>query len=182
MNLTEAKQIIVSELENQTGLVAIDGPAGVGKTTLAKVIKDQLDTGIQKVTVIPLDYYATWQNPVNWQAKVLEEIVIPYRRGSNFKITKNIWENQQVIAQEIIELPWSPLIIIEGFASAGKKLIPDLVKKYFVTTADLDEARERAIVRDGEESRERHLNWQQFTKSWFTVDKTKHRCTVLEVN
>ena len=50
-----------------TRLIAIDGPGGAGKTTLAARMAEEL-----KAAVIHTDEFASWDNPIDWWPEMLE--------------------------------------------------------------------------------------------------------------
>lgn len=173
---------IVSEIADIQGIVVFDGPSGAGKTSLTLCIQKLLNQqGISNL-LFHLDDYLTWNNPVDWTEKLLQEVINPYFNRKNIIFTKNIWnKNNEIISQEKRELTWAPLLIVEGFAAAAKNIIPEIELAYFVSPSTLELAYERALQRDGVNSQEHHQNWYQYTRAWFAVDGTASRCKLVTV-
>jgi Ni2+-binding GTPase involved in maturation of urease and hydrogenase len=59
-----------------TRLIAIDGPGGAGKTTLAVRLAQEL-----QAAVIHTDEFASWDNPVDWWPEMLERALEPLAAG-----------------------------------------------------------------------------------------------------
>jgi len=60
-----------------TRIIAIDGRGGAGKTTFASALNNKLT----KADVVHLDDFASWDNPLNWWPRVLEQVLQPLSSG-----------------------------------------------------------------------------------------------------
>ena len=62
----------------ETRIIAIDGPGGAGKTTLAAWLAEEL----QASAVIHTDDFASCDNPVNWWPTLIEQALKPLAAGA----------------------------------------------------------------------------------------------------
>ena len=73
--------VAISRINNYPAIIAIDGNAGAGKTTLAIEISTKLlDIGKSSQIVHMDDLYEGWQNPftVNLATRVITEVLEPF--------------------------------------------------------------------------------------------------------
>ena len=81
-------------------IIAIDGPAGAGKSTLAKRIKSNLQeqSGLKTVIVHMDDLYDGWENALTDQLTktLINQILIPVSLSKNFGYRKYNWLSQSV--------------------------------------------------------------------------------------
>ena len=61
----------------QTRIVAIDGCGGAGKSTLATKLANILDN----CPVIHTDDFASWDHPLDWYPRVIEQVLEPLRHN-----------------------------------------------------------------------------------------------------
>jgi len=102
MNQPSLSEIITSikkgrAIGNVGRIVAIDGPAGAGKTTLANRLKENIKD--QSIEIIHMDdLYDGWQNSLTPAlGKVLDlSICAPVSKGKSFQYRKYNWLNQSL--------------------------------------------------------------------------------------
>ena len=99
--------------------VAIDGRAGSGKTTAANDLSKLLDA-----QVIHTDDFASWENPIDWWPKVIEQVFKPIASGATSLSYDRTqwWENQprsRIVDQEV-----TPIMIIEGVSAFRSEFRP----------------------------------------------------------
>ncbi|GLZ32475.1 hypothetical protein Lesp02_46630 [Lentzea sp. NBRC 105346] len=153
----------------RTRLVAVDGPSGAGKSTFARKLKEALNA-----TLIPTDHFATWDDPVAWWPR-LQEVLDKIENGEEAKYQKNDWSEGFPRPGEWITIQPPDILIIEGVSAARKSIQHKLSYVIWVELEDQEHRLERAVGRDGEQSR-RHLEkWQAFERGWFAVDDPKSR-------
>lgn len=152
-------------------LLAIDGPAGAGKTTLASQLeKDLLPHSTVKVIHMD-DLYSGWSNPFNKQlTQTLFHITRSHLAKVEFSIDKFNWKTMQFDTQELI--PTTDVLIIEGVGAAQK-----VVRDAGATTYWLDIAPEigfeRVLARDGLHIKEQMQQWQIEQEIHFAADQTR---------
>ena len=106
-------QNLLSELSSLSlgKIIAIDGPAGSGKTTLA----DQLSGDLANVEVIHIDdLYHGWSDAFSARltASVINQILIPISKTSEFNYEIYDWQNGNFHKSKII--PNDRIYILEG--------------------------------------------------------------------
>src|SRR5215212_9991964 len=58
-----------------TRIVAVDGPGGAGKSTLAAALAAELDA-----PVVHTDDFASWDNPLDWWPRAIHQVLEPLTR------------------------------------------------------------------------------------------------------
>src|SRR5438477_12105004 len=62
----------------RTRIIAVDGPGGAGKSTLAEYLAHELDAPIVRT-----DDLARWEKTVDWWAAVIEQVLRPIAAGQS---------------------------------------------------------------------------------------------------
>jgi hypothetical protein len=57
----------------QCWVIAIDGPGGAGRSTLAARVAQALD-----VQIVCTDEFASWDRPLEWWRRMIEQVLAPY--------------------------------------------------------------------------------------------------------
>jgi hypothetical protein len=158
----------------RTTLIAVDGPSGSGKTHYAARLAEELGA-----TVVSTDDFATWEQPVSWWPRLVQDVLIPIELGKTACYRRTEWADGKPFlgAERRLEVP--EVLVIEG-VSAGRGSIYDTLS-WLVWCELPDETTrlERAVARDGEQVRKSLLTWQEFERGWFAVDQTKARADVV---
>ena len=175
MQLIEALSEITLGIDQP--IIAIDGPAGAGKTTLASTISlafsPQLST-----TVIHMDeLYPGWQGALGEElTKTLTWLTSCHKAKkpllySSFNWVTNEFDPPKSHAS-------TQLLILEGVASAQIAIEDSLATTIWL---DLDPAigYQRVIERDGEKISQEMKQWLVVQEQHFAADMTKERCEFL---
>jgi uridine kinase len=133
-----------------TRIVAIDGPGGAGKTTLASALCDKLIN----VDVVHLDDFASWDNPLNWWPRVLEQVLEPLSLGQSVHYQRYDWVKRRL--DNWIDLDPLDILILEGVSASRVAFRPYLTFAIWIQTP-LDICLERGVKRDGEEVRQQWI-------------------------
>jgi uridine kinase len=154
-----------------THLIAIDGPAGAGKTTLANALSQALNAH-RNVNLIHLDdIYAGWDSALtSVLTEALTRILETVSSGKSTQIPIYDWTTQQFSSTR--EMTPCDLIIIEGVGSA-QRVVRDRATMTIWLDIDPDAGLERVLQRDGIVIREQMLLWQVRQEAHFLAHATR---------
>jgi len=157
-------------------LLAIDGPAGSGKTTLAAKLQSehQLTSTVQVVHMD--DLYNGWENALSKDLTLkLSEIIQAHKAGKDFKISRFNWSTMKFDEAELIHA--TEVLILEG-VGAGQKIVRDAgAKTYWIEVAP-EIGLQRVLDRDGHHLRDLMVKWQINQDAYFNVDQTAKNCEI----
>ena len=153
-------------------LIAIDGPAGAGKTTLAAKFERDLSVS-NSVSVIHMDdLYAGWENALDEQlTQKLKEIVEAFTSHNAFTISIFNWSSNSFDSFRTIEP--TDILIIEG-VGAGQKVVRDAGATLYWLDIEPSIGLERVLARDGLEIELHMRTWQIDQASFFERDLTRN--------
>jgi uridine kinase len=155
-------------------LLAIDGPAGAGKTTFAAKLEAELSVD-GTVRVIHMDdLYNGWDNALsNPLSEILDRISTAHIAGREFVIKIFNWHTMQFDREE--KITPTDYLIIEGVGAAQQ-----IVRETGATTYWLDIEPEiglqRVLARDGEHIEVQMRQWQVDQDKHFARDETRKNC------
>jgi len=163
MNLTEA----LTDLFSAPGphLLAIDGPAGGGKSTLAKDLFLYFSTN-HGVNLLGLDdIYDGWDNALGQQlTEDLERIALAHLNQSALSIDIYNWSDSSF--NDVREIKPKEILIIEGVGSAQ-----EIIRAHNAITIwmDIDSqlGMERVLERNGHHIAEQMKAWQVLQSEHF---------------
>jgi uridine kinase len=152
-------------------LIAIDGPAGAGKTTLAAQFFDEFST-TKSVAIIHMDdLYAGWENALDARlTSRLAGIVEAFAAHSRFSIPVFNWITMQFDKVQTIEP--SDILIIEG-VGAGQKVVRDAGAVMYWLDIEPEIGLARVLQRDGYEIESQMHQWQLDQDAHFLRDQTR---------
>ena len=158
-------------------IIAIDGPAGAGKTTLASTIFLALSPHFS-ATVIHMDeLYPGWENAISDElTKTLTWITSCHKAKKPLLYSSFNWEANEFADPK--SHPSTHLLILEGVASAQIAIEESLATSIWL---DLDPliGYQRVIDRDGENISREMKQWLVMQEQHFAADRTKERCEFL---
>lgn len=163
--------------QNQPLVVLIDGPAGAGKTTLAK----EIATAFSSVNVVHMDdLYNGWDNPLNQElyARIERQILRPHIAGD--EITHEVFNWHAGTFATNVNLQPKQILIVEGVGSASIPLrgFADLI---IYVEISAEAGFERVINRDGQGIFEKLREWQVMEREYFNSEQTKSAAN-LQIN
>lgn len=173
MNLVKTIEdlLIAPPLCGRTHIIAIDGRAGAGKTTLANELALALSIH-RKVTLIHLDeIYAGWKLALGEELTVsLSRILTSISAGEIATVPVYDWATEKFTSTRQI----SPcdLIIIEGVGSA-QRVVRDQATVTIWIDIDPKTGLERVLGRDGVAIKEQMKLWQISEEKHFLADATR---------
>lgn len=152
-----------------TALLAIDGPSGAGKTTLAL----QLQKHLERAAVIHMDdLYAGWDDALNEDLynRIESHIITPLMMSKAVRYQQFNWQSYQFEDWKEVSLP--RYLILEGVGSASKRIRPWISLAVFLVVND-DEGLDRVRKRDGKEIAAYIPQWQVMQRQHFLENGTQ---------
>lgn len=155
-------------------LIAIDGPAGSGKTSLA----NQLASNLKSATTIHMDdLYNGWEDALTATlTRHLEEWVLdPLTLHQSVKYQKFDWNTGEY--GPTVEVRNVELLILEGVGAAQAKIRQQADLTIWIEVgAQIGLA--RVLNRDGAQILPYMLKWQERESAHFIKDQTKENCQI----
>lgn len=165
---------ILQEISNikssDTTVIAIDGVAGSGKTSLALKLASDLDDS----HVIHMDdLYEGWDNPLSQKltARVISQLLQPL--SQKLSISYQIFDWKLNRFTDFKALPKSRYLILEGVGAAQREFRP-YINKIIWIECDPDLGYQRVINRDGDQVKQEMLK--------FLIDQNNHFLMELSKN
>ncbi len=148
-------------------LVAVDGPGGAGKSTVARA----LAAACGGVPMIRVDDFLYWRDIDGWWPRLEREALRPLLAGSPARFRIRDWANDP-LGQGLdgwAEVEPAHLIILEGVTSSRQAIAGDLTMSLWVETPSGERLR-RGIARDGEQRRALWIEWMALEDEFFARD------------
>lgn len=158
----------------RTTLIAVDGPSGSGKTHFADELARELGA-----TVVSTDDFATWDDPVSWWPRFVQDVLIPIEMGKTACYQRIEWTDGRPHPGQYRRIEPPEVLVIEGVSAGRRSIYDTLSHLVWCELPDETIRLERAVARDGEDTRKHLLTWQNFERGWFAVDQTKARADQL---
>lgn len=151
-----------SPLVGATRVVAIDGPAGAGKSTMAR----ELSVHLADAPIVHMDdLYRGWDDALtpNLRATLQDQILQPIGLGKRGGYRRWDWNRSRL--GEVIAIPEHDFLILEGVGASQRVVRPyasTLVWIGVETSVGLDRVlnRDASIIADHDEFKARMLAWQ----------------------
>jgi len=152
-------------------LIAIDGRAGAGKTTLAASFYEELSVD-KTVAVIHMDdLYNGWENALSERlTQTLESIVKSHQSKVAFEIDIFNWQSMSFDSKRVINPV--DILILEG-VGAGQKVVRDAGATLYWLDIDAEVGIQRVLNRDGNQIASQMKQWQIAQEIHFLRDKTR---------
>ncbi|OFE17709.1 hypothetical protein BA895_14550 [Humibacillus sp. DSM 29435] len=168
-----------------TVVVAIDGPSGAGKTTLAQGVADALaalpgilDLGVStRVELVHMDHlYPGWDGLAAAPGLLTAQVLEPISRGEPAAYRLWSWLREEWRGSRAV-LP-SRFLVVEGCGASVMPAGAYAAVRVFVE-ADPGLRMERGIARDGEAYRPKWQQWADQETALFESDGTRRRADLL---
>jgi uridine kinase len=158
----------------QTKIIVIDGPAGSGKTTLAKSLSGLLEY----CPIIHMDeIYEGWENALSPKTfKDLGEWIInPLLENNSIEYIKYDWNLEQRIEKVVINN--SKVMIIEGVGSSSFEVSKHASLKLWIEV-NKETGINRVLTRDGLHIQEQMKTWQSQESKFFIENNSKENSDI----
>ena len=171
MQLIAALLDLCSEKEHP--IIAIDGPAGAGKTTLAHEIYLALAPKMSVGVIHMDDLYDGWENALGADlTKVLLYLSDQHKQQNPARINKYNWTTYSFEDSE--ETPPSELLILEGVGSGDMAIQDDLAALIWIDI-DPEIGVKRVIARDGAQVAHEMRKWLGTQQEYFSQHSTREK-------
>lgn len=129
-------------------IIAIDGPAGAGKTTLAEHLSAALSLKYKCSTIHMDDLYNGWDAPFDHHfTDALSTACTSHQNSKRYSLSHFDWSKGEYGSPQ--EMPHSDLLILEGVGSSHSHIRPFLTASIWIDIEPSD-GMARVLTRDGE--------------------------------
>jgi len=159
--------------EKSRPVIAIDGPAGAGKTTLAHELSLAFSSKSSVQVIHMDDLYDGWDNALSKDlSKILRYLLNQHEAKSPAKIQRYNWESSSFGESE--ELPVCDLLILEG-VGCGDKELQDHLAALIWMEIDPADGLKRVIDRDGAQVKAEMEKWLGTQDEYFLQHSTREK-------
>ena len=151
-DLVEAVRSARAPAGVETRIVAIDGPGGAGKSSLAIRLAHELDAPI-----IHTDDFASWENPVDWWPELITRALVPLAAGAPARYQPTRWGKEE---RKPVLIEPASFVILEGVTASRQAFRPYLAYSIWIETPR-DLRLKRGLERDGEHARAQWEQWME---------------------
>jgi uridine kinase len=156
----------------RTAVVAVDGPSGAGKTTLAKGVADSLGCPVVHMD----ELYPGWDGLAAAVPLLVREVLEPLARGR--RATYRVWDWDAGARGGPRSVDPGPHLVVEGCGSSVGPAAGYAAVRVWVE-APREERMRRGVARDGETFRPHWERWADQEDALFTADRTRERADVV---
>jgi len=159
--------------QKERPIIAIDGPAGAGKTTLAREVHLALSLEMSVNVIHMDDLYDGWNNALSEDlTQVLLYLVDQHKEKKPAAIRKYNWATSAFAESE--ELPPADLLILEGVGSGDKALLDELAALIWIDI-DPEIGVKRVLERDGSQVADEMKKWVGAQEEYFSQHSTREK-------
>jgi len=159
--------------EKERPVIAIDGPAGAGKTTLAHEIFLALSPKMTVSVIHMDDLYDGWNNALTSDlSAILQYLAAQHRSNSAAVIRRYNWTTSSFGESETIAP--ADLLILEGVGSGDKSLQDELAALIWIDI-DPEIGVMRVIARDGYQVEDEMKKWLGTQQEYFSQHSTREK-------
>jgi hypothetical protein len=159
-------------------VIAVDGPSGAGKTTLAARLVDVLRGSGAAVTSVSMDdLYPGWDGLEPGVDRLVADVLRPYAAGSDrLELRRWDWSAAGLGAPEPV--PCGDALVVEGVGCGARRCAPWIAVLVWLD-ADEDVRRARVLARDGGTFAPHWDAWAASESAHFDREGTRGRADVV---
>jgi uridine kinase len=158
-------------------VVAVDGPSGAGKTTLANAVADVLAAAGRTASVVHVDDLVPgWDGLAATPALVAEQVLEPLSRGEPVAFRVWDWEADRWGGRRTV--PPADVLVVEGCGSSAGPAGRWASVRVWVE-APVAQRYSRAIARDGAVFAANWDRWAAQERELFARDGTRSRADLV---
>jgi uridine kinase len=171
MELIAALQDLCSQKNHP--IIAIDGPAGAGKTTFAHEIFLALSPKMSVNVIHMDDLYDGWDNALTDDlTQILKYLVLKHQSQESANLARYNWATNSFDANEVVTP--SDLLVLEGVGS-GDKSLQDQFAALIWIDIDPEIGVKRVIERDGPGVSIQMQKWLGTQQQYFSQHSTREK-------
>ena len=160
-------------LAGQTRVVAVDGPAGSGKTTLAAQLGESLDGAL----VLNTDQlYHGWDGLADGAQRLVDDVLRPLSEGLEAAVRPWNWLSSS--EGERRSLPPCETLVVDG-AGCGSRAAAPFLSMIIWLDANAELRQRRALERDGEMFAPHWESWAEQERELFEREQTRERADLI---
>ena len=160
-------------LAGPTRVIAVDGPAGSGKTTLAAQLGERLDGAL----VLNTDQlYPGWDGLAEGAERLVDDVLRPLSEGAAAAVRPWDWLSDS--EGERRSLPACETLIVDG-AGCGSRAAAPFLSMIIWLDADPELRQQRALERDGEMFAPHWESWAEQERALFEREQTRERADLI---
>lgn len=152
-------------------VIAIDGPGGAGKSTLAKLAATEL--GAQ---VVCTDDFASWQQPLEWWPRLIEQVLEPLLHNQPGRYQRSDWVTRSLAEWHAV--PVASFLVVEGVSSSRAAFAPYLALRVWVSTPRQERLR-RGLERDGQDAFGLWREWMAREDEYIAAERPQERAELV---
>ena len=157
-------------------LLAIDGPAGAGKTTLAAQLHAEYSVDSTVRTIHMDELYNGWDGALGQSlTDALQAITSAHLSGLTHTIKIFNWHLMKFDREEVINP--TDFLILEG-VGAAQKVVREAGAITYWLDIDNDTGLQRVLARDGAHIEKEMRQWQIQQSIHFAKDQTRENCEI----
>lgn len=138
-------------------IIAIDGPAGAGKTTLAEHLRAALSLKYKCSTLHMDDLYNGWDGAFDHHlTDALCTACASHQQSKKYSLSFFDWRHNQYLRAK--EIPQGDLLILEG-VGASQEAIRSYITASIWIEIEPSKGMDRVLLRDGQEISEQMRKW-----------------------
>lgn len=161
-------------------IIAIDGPAGAGKTTLAEHLSAALSLKYKVHVVHMDDLYNGWANAFDHHlTESLIALAQAHQSERKISLSRFDWHRNEYLAAE--EVPPSDLLILEGVGSSQSAIREYLTASIWIEI-DRSQGVERVLQRDGAAISNEMQMWLELQEQHFQREGSENAADFVLTN